>query len=412
MLIKSIVNDLCRPLCTDIFGAVASWTTPTDIPAEEAAALKVFYDATGGTGWTNNTNWGTSATADDWQGVTVTAGHVTAISLPANNLIGAAGTTLDPLSATLVTLDLGGNTMTNIDITALTKLTNCDVSNCSLSIAEVDAVLAMLDGAGLLTGTLAISGNNAAPSTTGYGDVISLLSKAWTVTYSAPAPALTQAVTSGTLHIATNAGAAMFFHDSVDFSAYAGNDAGVTGGIAEFIDSAGKIAYAHIGAVGGGENLGDELISTWANHVSYPYETLTTTASTINSAINTTGLGYARFGIFLLDAGRILKAVLSVTLNSGNLPLLSYAMSNGTALTAITNNVPTYHTKVTESYCLQYSNASATAFSATNSLKYVTDVPATGLHLMSAQGGTVRNMAYTQTGFNPNTVTSVKIYEE
>ena len=109
MLIKSIVNDLCRPLCTDIFGAVASWTTPIDIPAAEAAALKAFFDATGGTGWTNSTGWGTSATAASYQGVTVTAGHVTAISLPANNLTGAAGTTLDPLAATLATLDLEGN---------------------------------------------------------------------------------------------------------------------------------------------------------------------------------------------------------------------------------------------------------------------------------------------------------------
>lgn len=52
-------------------------------------------------------------------------------------------------------------------------------------------------------------------------------------------------ITSGELHIATINGGAMFFHDSIDFSAYAGNDAGLTPYRFVFIDSAGKIATAY-----------------------------------------------------------------------------------------------------------------------------------------------------------------------
>jgi hypothetical protein len=61
------------------------WVTPTDIPASEAAALKVLYDNGGGENWTNNTNWGTSTTVNDWYGVTVAGGHVTALNLSTNN---------------------------------------------------------------------------------------------------------------------------------------------------------------------------------------------------------------------------------------------------------------------------------------------------------------------------------------
>jgi hypothetical protein len=43
-------------------------------------------------------------------------------------------------------------------------------------------------------------------------------------------------------------------------------------------------------------------------------------------------------------------------------------------------------------------------------LKQVTDVPATGLHLLSSKNGSTRNMFSVESGFNPNTVTRVNIY--
>lgn len=61
-----------------------------DVPIDEADALINLFNATAGPNWTNHTNWLTSAnTIADWYGVTVAGGHVTALELPANNLVGA-----------------------------------------------------------------------------------------------------------------------------------------------------------------------------------------------------------------------------------------------------------------------------------------------------------------------------------
>lgn len=68
----------------------ATWVTPTDIPAAEAAALKSLYDLTNGALWTTNTNWGKTATAANWYGLSVNGAlhKVEKIQLNANNLVG------------------------------------------------------------------------------------------------------------------------------------------------------------------------------------------------------------------------------------------------------------------------------------------------------------------------------------
>ena len=68
-----------------------TWVTPTDISIAEATALRWLYDNTDGDNWTTNTNWGTTATANDWYGVTVAGGKVTTINLNSNNLVGNIG---------------------------------------------------------------------------------------------------------------------------------------------------------------------------------------------------------------------------------------------------------------------------------------------------------------------------------
>ena len=67
---------------------IGGWVVPTDIPAAEAAALLWLYIATNGPAWTTNTNWGQTATANDWYGVTVGGGKVTGLNVNANNLVG------------------------------------------------------------------------------------------------------------------------------------------------------------------------------------------------------------------------------------------------------------------------------------------------------------------------------------
>ena len=57
--------------------------------AMDRAALRALYDATDGTGWTNDTNWKTSVPLDDWYGVsTDVSGRVIGLDLRENGLSG------------------------------------------------------------------------------------------------------------------------------------------------------------------------------------------------------------------------------------------------------------------------------------------------------------------------------------
>ncbi len=81
------------------------------IPAGERTALLDLYNATGGPGWTNKTNWTFVGVPEcTWFGVTCngTATSVVKLELPANKLIGTLPTTLGNLT-NLVTLDLSQN---------------------------------------------------------------------------------------------------------------------------------------------------------------------------------------------------------------------------------------------------------------------------------------------------------------
>ena len=58
--------------------------------AADRAALEALYDATGGPGWTDSTNWNTSAPIGEWFGVsTDAAGRVTGLNLRGNDLTGS-----------------------------------------------------------------------------------------------------------------------------------------------------------------------------------------------------------------------------------------------------------------------------------------------------------------------------------
>ncbi len=57
----------------------------TDIPQSEADALIYLYNIGGGVGWTNQTGWKTDPVVGNWDGITVSGGHVTRILLQSNN---------------------------------------------------------------------------------------------------------------------------------------------------------------------------------------------------------------------------------------------------------------------------------------------------------------------------------------
>ena len=93
--------------------------------ASDRAALEALYDATGGPGWTDSTNWKTLAPLGEWFGVTTdAAGRVTTLDLPGNALTGPIPPALGRL-ANLESLALGFNELTGRipgELGALTRL--------------------------------------------------------------------------------------------------------------------------------------------------------------------------------------------------------------------------------------------------------------------------------------------------
>ena len=94
--------------------------------ASDRAALEALYDATGGPGWTDSTNWKTSAPIGEWFGVsTNAAGRVTRLVLPGNGLTGLIPPALGRL-ANLESLELGENALTGPIPSELERLVNLE----------------------------------------------------------------------------------------------------------------------------------------------------------------------------------------------------------------------------------------------------------------------------------------------
>lgn len=237
-------------------------------------------------------------------------------------------------------------------------------------------------------------------------------------------------IVSGALHIATKDGEAMMFHDSIDWSAFAGTDGGYTPFQFVLTDAAGKVASAYGGAVGGGEALGAELITNgdFSAWTSDDPDDWVVSGEDVNNYI-TEDAGCARI---ISDNSSAIGMTQDVTVVAGGLYKTCFTI----AITAtgcrygLQNKPSNVYIVPLENYtsdgAIEYirtpSETTARILfyrylgSASNytvddvSIKHYTDIPATGLHLMSAKNGTTRNMASVESGFNPNTVVSVKIY--
>lgn len=238
-------------------------------------------------------------------------------------------------------------------------------------------------------------------------------------------------ITSGDLHIATKDGEAMFFHDSIDFSAYAGTDGGSTPFRFVLFDNAGLTATAYGGAAGGGEALGAENISnadfsawtgdnpdSWVvfNEDANNYITEHVSGAQLVSN-DTSAVGMFQKVSSGLSAGSLYAQTINVTVNVlGWREKLS--MPVGTDFTSATSRDSAtflrFLTMVTDESITQtfyrHNDGSSDVIYTLCSFKKLTDVPATGLHLMSSKNGTTRNMASVETGFDPNAITGVKIY--
>ncbi|MBL7994544.1 VCBS repeat-containing protein [bacterium] len=101
----------------------------------DSLTLVEFYDSTGGTGWTNKTNWKSSSTLDSWYGVTVLNDRVTQLNLSDNALMGVIPQEIGLLT-NLVYLNLSKNQFTGVfpaQICGLTDLTQLYLNECFIS---------------------------------------------------------------------------------------------------------------------------------------------------------------------------------------------------------------------------------------------------------------------------------------
>lgn len=104
----------------------------TQVNLQDSMALVGLYNATGGSSWTNHTNWlVTNKPVSEWEGVVVSGDRVVSVSLINNNLIGTIPSSIGDLNA-LTVLDLSGNTLSGgipATINSLTLLESLNLSS-------------------------------------------------------------------------------------------------------------------------------------------------------------------------------------------------------------------------------------------------------------------------------------------
>ena len=111
-------------------------TVTSSADAADRAVLEAFYDATGGAGWANSTNWKTLAPLGEWYGVTTDPnGRVTELELGVNQLTGQIPPSVGNLT-NLVYLGAWGNRLSGpipVELGNLSSLDTLDLSSNQLS---------------------------------------------------------------------------------------------------------------------------------------------------------------------------------------------------------------------------------------------------------------------------------------
>ena len=95
----------------------------TDVPQMECEALVALYESANGAGWEDKTNWLRTTTVGNWNGITVSDGHVSEIELYVNNLNGTIPFQLGSMTY-LQILDLSWNQLSGTIPASLGNLTN------------------------------------------------------------------------------------------------------------------------------------------------------------------------------------------------------------------------------------------------------------------------------------------------
>ena len=210
-----------------------------------------------------------------------------------------------------------------------------------------------------------------------------------------------QATTTGQIRLSTVDGTAFVDSDVIDLSTYAGGSY-----LLAFYDSSNRVAWAYGKTAGAGETLGDELLpqnltSGW-----------TESNCTINDADTFTtpsGSGGPITTATVLPANILVVGSLNATPSAG---IVELALNGSTLSFGISPVSSAYKTIATSSAVgarIRNTDTSTTNITSMT-MKQVLTPSALGLTITSTPDGATYNWAQITTGFDANTVTSVKVW--
>lgn len=159
-----------------------TFSVPTDVTINWGdGSSNTYLNQSGSNTYSHTLNEITGQTDYDMQITISTVTGLTVLNSSAgSNIIDLAN--ISALTA-LITLNVSGNALVSLPPVPAT-ITTLDCSNNNLTSAEVNAILILLDGYGLLSGTFDSSGQTPAAPPTGAGITAAnnLIGKGWTVT--------------------------------------------------------------------------------------------------------------------------------------------------------------------------------------------------------------------------------------
>jgi hypothetical protein len=221
-----------------------------------------------------------------------------------------------------------------------------------------------------------------------------------------PSVKLDQVVVSGTLHLATVATGAMFFHDSIDFSPYASSRYRV-----QFFAGTTFVGEAFCGAIGGGEALDPTNLLASLNFAS-GWSGLGGGTAVDADSFSTPAAG----GMYkaLTTVGALYKSEIKGSTTASGVRLMATNTGGANITYASALNTAAEYQLNWSNTNLYFVNASAGTTDITVATSYaqrVTDIPVTGLKLLAADK-TTQSMISQPGVSSANAITRVLILED
>lgn len=228
---------------------------------------------------------------------------------------------------------------------------------------------------------------------------------------------------TGTFQLATVAAGAMIYSSALDLTPYLGKFIRVK-------DTGGKYAWGYIKAACGGEALGSDLFDAGAGvFTSGTYSWLIFGTNDIANDTNTLKITYvdnvSGAYLYLKDAadltadptvGTLYKLTLATKVNAGSVVNVIVSYVEGTTSTLITQTTMTakefYFNARHATNCYLYTpNMEAGEIIWLDNLvfKPVTDLPVTGVTIVSTLGGATQSWTGQESGFNPNSLSLIEV---